>query len=86
VHAVAGDRIMEMLYCGRILDVDDLNRDEPYRSKGYGKVFMDWIKAEAKKQGCGRLQLDSGVQRAQTHRFYFREELTILCHPFHLSL
>jgi hypothetical protein len=52
VHAVAGYRIMEMLNCGRILDVDDLNRDEPYHSKGYGKVFMDRIKAEAKKQGC----------------------------------
>jgi hypothetical protein len=77
---------MEMLYCGRILNVEDLNRDEPYGSKGYGKVFMDSIKAEAKKRGCSQLQPDSGVQRAPTHRFYFREELTILCHPFHLSL
>jgi len=86
VRAVAGYRFMEMLYCGRIMYVDDLNTDERYRSKGCGKVLLDWLKAEAKSQGCGQLHLDSGVQREQTHRFYFREGLTINCHHFHMAL
>jgi len=86
VRAVAGYRIMEMLYCGKIMYVDDLNTDERYRSKGYGKALMDWLKAEARTQGCGQLHLDSGVQREQTHRFYFREGLTINCYHFHLML
>jgi hypothetical protein len=34
VRAVAGYRFMEMLYCGKILYVDDLNTDEYARSQG----------------------------------------------------
>jgi GNAT superfamily N-acetyltransferase len=86
VRAVAGYRFMEMLYCGRIMYIDDLNTDERYRSKGYGKVLLDWLKAEAKKHGCVQLHLDSGVQREQTHRFYFRERLTINSYHFHAAL
>ncbi|TCO83386.1 acetyltransferase (GNAT) family protein [Plasticicumulans lactativorans] len=86
VRAVAGYRVMEMLYCGRILYVDDLNTDAAARSQGYGKVLLDWLKAEARAQGCRQLHLDSGVQREQTHRFYFREGLAINCYHFRIPL
>jgi GNAT superfamily N-acetyltransferase len=61
VRAVAGYRFMEMLFSGRILYVDDLSTDERHRSKGYGKLLLDWLKAEAKAHGCEQLHLDSGV-------------------------
>jgi GNAT superfamily N-acetyltransferase len=86
VRAVAGYRFMEMFYSGRILYVDDLTTDDRYRSKGYGKALLDWLKTEARAQACGQLHLDSGVQREQAHRFYFREGLTINCHHFQLTL
>ena len=86
VRAVAGYRFMEMLYCGKILYVDDLNTDESHRSKGYGRALLNWLKAEARENACVQLHLDSGVQREQTHRFYFREGLTINCHHFHVLL
>ncbi len=86
VRAVAGYRIMETLHDGRVMYIDDLNTDERYRSKGYGKTLLDWLKAEARAQGCGHLHLDSGVQRAQTHRFYFREGLDVNCFHFHMAL
>jgi GNAT superfamily N-acetyltransferase len=86
VRAVAGYRFMEMLYCGKIMYVDDLNTDERYRSKGYGKELMDWLKAEARAHGCGQLHLDSGVQREETHRFYFRERLAVNCYHFRTML
>lgn len=86
VRAVAGYRFMEMLYCGKILYVDDLSTDERFRSKGHGKALLDWLKAEARAQGCGQFHLDSGVQREQAHRFYFREGLTINCYHFHMTL
>jgi GNAT superfamily N-acetyltransferase len=85
-RAVAGYRFMEKLHCGRIMYVDDLNTDERYRSKGYGKALMDWLKTEAKAQGCEQLQLDSGVQREGAHRFYFREGLTISSYHFRIKL
>ena len=86
VVAVAGYRFMEMLFAGKTLYVDDLNTDETRRSRGYGKALMDWLKREARERGCVQLQLDSGVQREQTHRFYFREGLTINCYHFRLDL
>ena len=86
VVAVAGYRFMEMLYAGKTLYVDDLNTDEACRSRGHGRVLMDWLKGEAKDRQCVQLQLDSGVQREQTHRFYFREGLTINCYHFRIDL
>jgi GNAT superfamily N-acetyltransferase len=86
VVAVAGYRFMEMLYAGKTLYVDDLNTDDARRSRGHGKMLMDWLKREAKERGCVQLQLDSGVQREQTHRFYFREGLTINCYHFRVDL
>lgn len=86
VRAVAGYRFMEMLYCGRILYVDDLNTDETHRSQGYGHQLIAWLKQEAKTQGCDQLHLDSGVQRQHTHRFYFRKGLTINAYHFWTAL
>ena len=86
VVAVAGYRFMEILYAGKTLYVDDLNTDDTRRSRGYGKALMDWLKREARERGCVQLQLDSGVQREQTHRFYFREGLTINCYHFRVDL
>jgi GNAT superfamily N-acetyltransferase len=86
LQAVAGYRFMEMLYCGRIMYVDDLNTDEKARSKGYGKELMEWLKAEARAHGCSQLHLDSGVQRESAHRFYFRERLTVNAYHFRVTL
>ena len=61
VVAVAGYRFMEMLFSGKSLYVDDLNTDETRRSRGHGRMLMDWLKREAKERGCNQLQLDSGV-------------------------
>ncbi len=44
---------------------------------GYGKALLDWLKAEARRQDCARLQLDSGTHRQDAHAFYLRERLRI---------
>ena len=86
VRAVAGYRFMEMLYYGKFMYVDDLVTDAAHRSAGYGRALLDWLKAEARAEGCDQLQLDSGVQRESAHRFYFREGLTINCYHFRITL
>jgi GNAT superfamily N-acetyltransferase len=86
VRAVAGYRYIEMLYAGKLMYVDDLNTSPAERSRGYGHALMDWLKAEARAHGCGQLHLDSGVQREDTHRFYFRERLTINAYHFRVAL
>jgi len=86
VLTVAGYRYMEMLHCGKILYVDDLNTDEAHRSRGYGQALLGWLKLEAIENSCAQLHLDSGVQREDTHRFYFREGLTISAYHFRVVL
>jgi GNAT superfamily N-acetyltransferase len=82
VRAVAGYRLMEMLYCGRLLYVDDLVSDENARSAGYGRALIEWLRNEARAHGCAEIHLDSGVQRKDAHRFYFRERFTIAGYHF----
>lgn len=84
VRCVAGYRISECLSWGKFLYVDDLVSDQNDRSKNYGKQMMDWLIAEAKKNGCQEFHLDSGVQRHGAHRFYLRERMDITC--FHFAL
>jgi GNAT superfamily N-acetyltransferase len=86
VRAVAGYRVMEMLYCGRMMYIDDLVTDERVRSRGYGKVLLDWLKAEARAARCTEVQLISRVTREEAHRFYFREDFGIEAFHFRAKL
>lgn len=86
VRAVAGYRYMTMLYCGKLLYLDDFVTDERVRSRGFGRRLLDWLKAEGRAAGCAEIQLISRVTREQAHRFYFREGLGIECFQFRAAL
>jgi hypothetical protein len=86
VRAVAGYRISECLAWGRFLYVDDLVTGEASRSKGHGRALFDWLVAEAVREECRELHLDSGVQRFGAHRFYLARRMDITCHHFGLKL
>jgi GNAT superfamily N-acetyltransferase len=73
--AVAGFRLGESLAWGRYLYVDDLVTLPEARSRGYGAALLAWLVEFGRAQGAGQLHLDSGRQRADTHRFYEREGL-----------
>ncbi len=86
VRALAGYRLMEMLYCGRMMYIDDLVTDERVRSRGYGKAMIDWLKTEARRLACTEVQLISRVTREEAHRFYFREDFGIEAFHFRAKL
>ena len=86
VKAAAGFRVIENLFSGRMLYVDDLVTDERERSKGYGKQMLDWLIERARKEGCHSFELDSGVQRFDAHRFYLSNKMIISSHHFRLKL
>ena len=86
VEAVAGLRIYENLYSGRICYVDDLVTNQEARSKGHGAALLRWVRDHARDAGCVALELDSGTQRHSAHRFYFRERMTIANYHFVLPL
>ncbi|MCI5107188.1 MAG: GNAT family N-acetyltransferase [Pseudomonadales bacterium] len=85
VLCVAGFVIGEKLAWKKHLYVDDLVSSEKQRSRGAGKLLMDWLKQYAREQGCQQLHLDSGVQRFAAHRFYLREGFAIASHHFSID-
>lgn len=86
VRAVAGFRIHWMLVAGRVLYVDDLVTDAAARSRGAGAALLAWLADEARAAGCSTLELDSGVQRFDAHRFYLTHRMHIVGHHFRLAL
>lgn len=73
VVVVAGFRMGDSLARGPFLYVDDLVTAPDVRSRGYGAAMLAWLRGFARSRGCGRLHLDSGLQRVDAHRFYERE-------------
>lgn len=86
VRSVAGFRLMENLASGRVLYVDDLVTDSTTRSKGHGQKLLEWLLRQARAAGCDTLELDSGVQRFDAHRFYLRNRMHISSHHFRINL
>lgn len=86
VRSVAGFRILNMLFSGRTLYIDDLVTHESDRSQGFGAALFDWLVDYAKENGCDYLTLDSGVQRFAAHRFYLNRGMDISSHHFSLKL
>jgi GNAT superfamily N-acetyltransferase len=85
-RAAAGYRLMELLFSGRTLYIDDLVTRERDRSHGFGGQLFDWVVEEARREDCQALTLDSGVQRFDAHRFYLMKRMRIDSHHFSLPL
>lgn len=79
-------RLIENTYEGRRLYVDDLVTDELTRSQGVGKFLLQHLEQQARALGCEVLALDSGVQRVEAHKFYFREGMHIRSFCFRKTL
>lgn len=86
VRAVAGYRFLESLFSGKFLYVDDLVTRESDRSRGFGGDLLDWLIEQAREQGCENLELDSGVQRFDAHRFYFSKRMSISSYHFRIKI
>jgi len=82
VVAVTGFRISSNLHLGRHLYVDDLVVDAAHRSRGYGRVVLDWLTRHAIEADCAHLHLDSGIQREGAHRFYLGQGLSLTSFHF----
>ena len=86
IRAVAGYRFLESLFSGKNLYVDDLVTRDADRSRGYGGQLLDWLIAQARANNCETLELDSGVQRFDAHRFYFAKRMSISSYHFRLKI
>jgi len=69
----AGVCVQTNLYHKRHLYIFDLVSDRAFRSQGYGRVMMEYLRDYAKMAACENLVLSSGLQREDAHRFYETE-------------
>ena len=86
VVSVAGFRVMRTLFCDSFLYVDDLVTASAARSKGYGRVLLEWLKDRARMEGCAQLHLDSAMHRKDAHRFYGTNAMQTTGYHFHVEL
>ncbi|MEM9168231.1 MAG: GNAT family N-acetyltransferase [Pseudomonadota bacterium] len=75
-------RFNKRLAMGPIVYVDDLVTDQAARSTGVGEALLSWIEEAGRNAGAGWCVLDSSVQRAAAHRFYFRNRYDIAAFCF----
>ena len=86
VRAVAGYRFLESLFSGKFLYLDDLVTRESDRSRGFGGELLDWLIEQAREHDCENLELDSGIQRFDAHRFYFAKRMDISSYHFRIKI
>jgi GNAT superfamily N-acetyltransferase len=79
-------RVTENTFDGVRFYVDDLVTDDASRSQGIGKAMLDGLRTRAIAFGCDSFALDSGVQRQQAHKFYFREGMVVTSFSFKQAL
>ena len=90
---VEGDAILglavyrwhENTFDGLKFYIDDLVSDDAHRSEGIGHALIEYLEGVARKMGASGLVLDSGTQRDQAHKFYFREGFVIPAFNFKKS-
>ncbi|ROR73914.1 GNAT family N-acetyltransferase [Bogoriella caseilytica] len=80
--AIAGWRVIANTSAIRKLYIDDLCTSGATRSRGHGSTLLNALIARARELDCRLVDLDSGVQRHEAHRFYLRERMDIVSHHF----
>jgi GNAT superfamily N-acetyltransferase len=74
---VAGWRIVATTFCGRKLTIDDIVTATTARSHGLGRAMLAELHRRARAADCHLVDLDSATHRADAHRFYMRERMSI---------
>lgn len=66
-------RVIPTPRCGLRFYVDDLVVDESLRGGGIGAGLLRALEDGARASGASAVELESGISREATHRFYERE-------------
>lgn len=66
------------IYCGKLLELDNVIIDSKIQSKGYGKYFMNAIEKWSISNNYKSIGLNTYVQNSRSHKFYYNEGFKIL--------
>ncbi|GJM14456.1 MAG: putative N-acetyltransferase YhdJ [Pseudohongiella sp.] len=73
-------------YSGKQLEIDNVIIAGDQQSKGYGKEFLTQLESWARDRGCSTVELNTYVNNARSHKFYFNEDYRILGFHFQKKL
>lgn len=76
-YAVIGFRILNFLWSGKTLYVDDLSTLQSHRNKGHAAQLFKWTIQYGKDNRCEQFSLDSGFHRRDAYRFYLNQGLFV---------
>jgi GNAT superfamily N-acetyltransferase len=80
--AISSGWLTTRFYSGKQLEIDNIIVSVAHRSKGYGEKFLAYIEAWAVQKGCLSVELNTYVQNAKSHKFYFNQRYSILGYHF----
>jgi GNAT superfamily N-acetyltransferase len=86
IVAYAGYRETQMLFCGKIIYIDDLVTAPDKRGKGYASYLLEYIFEIAKSKQLNGVHLDSGYLKTDAHRLYLNKGFKLLAHHFGMKL
>ena len=54
--------------------------------RGFGGELLDWLIKQAREYDCENLELDSGAERFDAHRFYLLKRMNISSYHFRIRI
>ena len=72
--ACCGVWFLHKLYKGKHIELDNVFVNAEYRSKGVGKLMMDWLVDYAKTKDCNSIELNSYVANEKGIKFWQRHD------------
>jgi GNAT superfamily N-acetyltransferase len=76
----------ERIYCGKQLELDNVIIDSKIQSQGFGKHFINSIKHWSITNGYSSIGLNTYVENAKSHKFYFNQGFKVLGFHFEYRL
>jgi GNAT superfamily N-acetyltransferase len=79
---IAGYWVLTRFYSGKYIHIGNMVVDKDHRSLGIGKLMLDFIEQEGKRQNCEHLMLDSKMDNKKAHNLYLKENFEIMGYHF----
>jgi GNAT superfamily N-acetyltransferase len=84
--ACCGFWILIKFYNGRHVEPDNVAVLSEYRNFGLGQIMMNYVHEHAKNIGCTVSELNAYVSNNKAHKFYFKDDYSILGYHFRKEL
>lgn len=73
IVGVSGVWLGYKLWCGKYLEIDNIVVSSKARSRGVGKIMVDFLASKAQELGCSMMALDSYTSNFKAHKFFYNK-------------